>query len=59
MQLGLFFKKNIAYQAASSELNAISKKIKEITEECYLLEEKETEYQNDNNELRQINQNLV
>jgi hypothetical protein len=49
----------MAYQADSSELNSIAKKIKEITEECYFLEEKETEYLNDNNELRQINQNLV
>lgn len=31
---------------------AIAKKIKEMSEECQMLEEKEIMYQNDNNELR-------
>jgi len=33
-------------------MTAIAKKIKEISEECHLLEEKEIIFQNDNNELR-------
>lgn len=63
MQLGILFKKNMAYQAASAEMTckysllfilfiAIAKKIKEMSEECQMLEEKEIMYQNDNNELR-------
>jgi hypothetical protein len=33
-------------------MTSIAKKIKEMSEECQMLEEKEIMYQNDNNELR-------
>lgn len=59
MQLGIMFKKNPAYQAASSNLLDIKKQINCLNEELVLLKEKELDFQADNDELRMINQNLL
>lgn len=59
MQLGLLFKKNVAYKAATSDLTNLTKKIREMSEHLVELKERQLDFQNDNSQLRQINQRLV
>ena len=59
MQLGVLFKKNPAYRAASSSLLDIKKQIHSLNEALVLLKERELDFQAENEELRQVNQKLL